>query len=187
MLMLSPALHDWKADSPVLGHVHLFKKASRLDAWPSPTAWKTNTKNFFLPSHFDMRHLLMSDYYETSKQWEIFHVLWWFDVLSLATNEKKKFPRGPWPLNVTHTVSFSLYSLSVYYILRTERCTFCSQVAQRGEFKRCFVASQRKLLNRATLAEYWIWQTAVFILAGTVMDFYWLFQVACSVWNRKTV
>lgn len=40
---------------------------------------------------------------QTWKQQKIVLVLWWFDIFLVFCNECKKFPRGPWPLNVTHS------------------------------------------------------------------------------------
>ena len=101
---------------------------------------------FFFPFHtFLWDSLLMPVW---SKQRKICQVLWWFDTfprLFLDSFKKKKFPRGPWPLNVRRRVSFPLLRREAHLLF-----TGCSMWrVQEG------VASERKLLNKAF--EYWIW------------------------------
>lgn len=64
---------------------------------------------------------------------------------SISREIQKKFPRGPWPLNVRHRVSFPLPRREVHLLF--PGCSMWR--VQEG------VASERKLLNKAF--EYWIW------------------------------
>lgn len=160
---------------------------SAHEAWPSPTAWKKKCKDPPPSLHTFLRDVYRCMRHQNSERSSMSCDDLMFS-LSFATNEKKekKFPRGPWPLNVTHRVSFSLYILSVYYILCAQKgAPFVPELLNVESSRGTLSASQRKLLNRAMLVEYWIWQTAVFILTGAVMDFYWHFQVAYSNYSEQ--
>lgn len=128
-------------------------------------------------------------FYETSVDvwlWDIKTVkdlpcpvmIWCFPRLS---QQIWKFPRGPWPLNVTHRVSFSLYILYVHCFLCTELHTFCSSVAQLWRVQEV-VCLHRRGNCSAACSSLDIVNDIVFILADTVMDnsFYWP-----TVWNNK--
>lgn len=83
-----------------------------------------------------------------------------------------KFPCGPWPLNVTHRVSFSLYILYVDYILCTERYTSVPWLLNGVESSRgsLFASEEIAQLRKAR------WILHCFILLA-------FFQVAYSVLN----
>lgn len=133
----------------------------RLDC--RPQHGKTTVKSWGV---FSPLHTFLWDI-NTVKDLACPATIWCFPCLS---QQMTKFPRGPWPLNVTQSSPFSSYPLrSLHPLRRKVHLLFlsCSMwrvqelacLHLRGNCSTCCKAC--RILNMT-----------VFFIAGTVMDFY---------------